>query len=173
MATNFLYYAGTVTAPNNGLVTSSAITLITSEIAGLTNGSIAISATNGNSGVFTSSNTGQALYGTLFVTHAASIATAPSAGGTLTGWFMTSLDGGTTFESTGAFVSGLPRPPDFTIPHSTVAVNSSWVYASQSLVALPALPFKVVIQNNLGQTIGASLSARYPLISLAPVSVQY
>lgn len=171
MATNFLYYPGTTTAPNTGLV-ASVQTLLSSDMVGVASSGTVISAFNGNSGVFTSSNTGQAVWGAVFLTWGTSASTGPAAGGNIAGWFLLSPDGGTTFESS-VHTASLPnrRPPDFIVYHSTESINSSDTYVAPA-IRLPALAFKVMVQNNLGITSPSSATG-YPALKLAPFAVQY
>ena len=167
MVTNFLWYQGT---SNNGLLTS-AFNLMTTEIESLTTGSVIISSVGGASGVFSATQTGQAIFGDIFFSFGnPGIASALTAGACIAGWFLTSLDGGTTFEITTA---APPRAPDFIIPcpATTIAAGAA-PFKATGLVRLPALEFKVLIQNNTGQTIGNG-STTVPYLKLAPVAMQY
>ena len=149
-----LWGAGT---SNNGLL-QSALTLLSTESGfnSLANGSAVVSSVGGSSGVFTNANTGQAMRGDVYLTLGA-IGSALSAGAVVSGWFLTSLDGGTTFEN---YVAGaaLARAPDFIIPLPATTITAGWVYKSNGLhgVTVPAVPFKVVLQNNTGQTFASS-----------------
>jgi hypothetical protein len=169
MATNFLRYAGT---SNNGLLTS-LLTLMTTELESVANAGTAISSVGGTSGLFTNSNTGQAIWGELFFGVGNPAFTAV-AGGNLTGWWLTSPDGGTTFEYETTGGSGIPpgRAPDWIIPGpGAVAVPTGSVLKS-GVVRVPALAFKVYIQNNMGATLGAG-STTVPFLKLAPCADQY
>ncbi len=148
MSTNFLWYAG---SGSNGLLTT-LLSLLTTELESLTNGSGVLSSVNGSSGVFNNSNTGQGQLADLFFNVGnPGIGSAISIGGCLSGWFLTSPDGGTTFEST----ASVPvRTPDFSIPLPNTTISAGSVFKSNQPVIIPALPFKVYAQNNLGQTIG-------------------
>lgn len=161
MATNFLYFSGTT---NNGLL-ATAFNLQSTELNTLTNTSIAVSSVGGTSGVFNQSNTSQAIWGKLFLTLGA-IATALTAGANIAGWFVESYDGGTTFEQSSAAES---RPPDFIIPLPAAAISAGAIYQAAGLVRLPALPFKVMLQNNTGQSLASSANT----LKLAPIAVQY
>lgn len=167
MPTNFLWYAGA--SSNSGLL-ASAQNLLTTELESLTNGSVAVSSVNGTSGVFNNSNFGQGIWADLFFNVGnPGIGSALSAGANLTGWFLTSPDGGTTFEPTGAAPA---RPPDFIIPMPATTITASTVYKSAGLVRIPALQFKCLVQNNTGQTFGNGGTA-VPYLNVAPSAVQY
>jgi hypothetical protein len=163
MATNFLWYSG---SSNNGLLTS-AVTLMTTELNSIANAGTAVSSVGGSSGTFTNANIGQGMIADLFLTLGA-VGTALSAGANLSGWFLTSPDGGTTFENT---VSGAAqaRAPDFIIPLPATTITAGWVYKSAGPVMVPALEFKVFVQNNSGQTWASSGNT----IKLAPYAMQY
>lgn len=163
MPTNFLWGPG---SGNNGLL-EPAITLMTTELESVTNGSVALSSVNGSSGVFTNANTDQAIWAELFYS-AGNAGMTPTAGGNISGWFIQSLDGGTTFEASGA---APPRPPDFIIPLPAAAITTA-LYKSAGMVRLPALNFKVLIQNNAGVTTGAG-GTTAPFLKAAPITVQY
>jgi hypothetical protein len=161
MATNFLWDAGT---SNNGLLTS-AVTLQSTEMNSLANASLIVSSVGGASGVFTNSNTAQALLGEIYLTLGA-IGTALSAGANLAGWFLTSPDGGTTYESTTVQPA---RPPDFWVPLPATTISGGTTFKAVGPIGIPALEFKVLVMNNTGQALAASANT----IKLAPVAVQY
>lgn len=165
MATNFLEATGASTAGYFSAVT----TLISSEMVALGSSLTAVSATT-----FTSSGSfGQAIWGEVELTLATSSSAVFASGAFVSGWFMRSIDGGTIFESTvSSSAIGLPRSPDFIIPLSSIAYNSSSVVYGSGVVKMPWSPCKVFIQNNLGLTFPASTNG-YPLIKLGPVAVQY
>jgi hypothetical protein len=153
MTTNFLWNPGT---SNNGLI-ASAFDLMTTELNSLTNGSYATS-----SGSFSNSAPAQAIWAQLFLTLAA--VTSTNSGSNVCGWFARSWDG-TNFEQT---AQAPARPPDFIFPVFIGAVTGGSVWGSSGLIMLPALKFKVVVQNNLGATLGASAN----VIKAAPVNMQ-
>lgn len=163
MATNFLYYSGNT--PFNGLLTT-AVTLVSTEMVSLGTSAVVVGATT-----FTSSYTGQGILADLFLQFGSSVS-APTPGANFAVWFLTSPDGGTTFESTQGFNPGPPRSPDALIPISTIAIPSSTVFRSLGMVRVPALEFKVAVQNNLGTTFSSSTAAN-PTLKLAPYAVQY
>jgi len=162
MATNFLWFPGT---GNSGLLTT-AITLASTELVSLGSSAVVTIGT-----VYGTSVTGQGIWGEVYVTFGTSVA-APAPGANLAGWWLTSPDGGTTFESTAGFNPGPARAPDFIIPVSTIAIAAGVVAKAAGLVRIPALDFKVSVQNNLGVTFSSSATAN-PSLLLAPVAVQY
>ena len=158
MPTNFLYTPGT---SNSGLLTS-VVTLQTTELNALASGALIISSVGGTSGLFTNSNTGQAIWGELYLTLGA--VTAMSAGANLAGWWLASPDSGTTLE---ALTLQPPRSPDWIIP--LPATTGSATFKSAGLVRIPALQFKVLVMDNSGQ----SFTATGNTLKLAPIAVQY
>lgn len=163
MATNFLEATGGSTTGFFSALT----TLMSSEMTGVTNTSVATSATT-----FTSSGSfGQAIWGEVYLRILSSAVFTPTAGAFISGWFLRSPDGGTTFELMQTAL-GLARPPDFVIAASTIAYASSSIFAASGIVKMPWSPAKVGIQNNLGITFVASGNG-YSTLSLAPVAVQY
>lgn len=148
MTANFLWNSGT---SNNGLLVT-ALALETSELNTLTNGSTALSSVGGSSGAFNQSNTAQAMWADLFLTLGA-IGSALAAGANIAGWFVLSYDGGTTFEAT---ATALSRPPDFLIPLPASTISAASVAKASGKVLMPALPFKVLTQNNTGQSLASS-----------------
>jgi len=161
MVANFLWLPGT---SNSGL-TAAAKTLLadTSEMASLTNTSYVVSSVSGASGVFTNADTNQAIWAQLFLTLGA-IGSALSASANISGWFLRSYDG-TTFEQASV---APPRSPDFQIMLPATTIGAATVWASGNLVLLPALKYKVGIQNNTGQTLAATGN----LLRAAPVNMQ-
>lgn len=163
MATNFLQATGASTTGFFATVT----TVISSEMVSLVTANTVTSAS-----VFTSSASfGQAIWGeAVFYTGSA---ISPTAGGFLGAWWLKSIDGGTTFESTtGSSGTGLGRPPDFVIPFSTVAYGSSNQVFASGLVKMPWPAAKLYVQNNSGVTLATSSNA-YSTIKIGPVAVQY
>lgn len=155
----YLWDTGT---SNNGLLTS-VVTLMTTEIASLSSGSVIISSVNGASGVFNTTNTGGAILGEIYFSEG-NAGNTPVAGGNVTGWFLTTPDG-STYESITAVP---PRAPDFIVPLPAGAITTA-LFKANGLVNIPALPFKVLIQNNSGANFGAgATTAGY--LKLAPVA---
>lgn len=149
MATPFLWEPGT---GNNGLYVS-ALTLMSTELNSLTSASYAASSAGGSSGVFSNSNTGQALYAVPFWTFGGAFT--PSGALNISAWFLESLDG-STFESA---TNLLARAPDMIFACSNNSYGSSNpVIAAGRIVRLPALNFKVAVQNNAGGTLPGTLN---------------
>jgi hypothetical protein len=164
-ASNFQDQAGT-----NGFLVSP-VTLQSTELNALTSGSAIISSVGGSSGVYSQSNTSNAIFGSVFFSSGGAFT--PTAGGFLAGWFLLSSDGGTTFETVTATpsttVMALPRPPDFVIPFSAAAYASgNLAWASGRIVQLPFESFKVEIHN----LSGVSLPATGNLVKVGPVGTQ-
>jgi hypothetical protein len=90
-------------------------------------------------------------------------------GANLCGWFLTTPDAGTTYESTTLVP---PRAADFVIamPPSTNLAALSF-FAARNII-LPALQFKILVQNNTGQTLSAG-GTTAPYLKIAPYAVQY
>src|SRR5712671_4849977 len=153
MATNFLQATGASTAGYFSAVT----TLISSELVSLGTssgtGSTAVSAS-----VFTSSGSfGQAIWADAVFYTGSNLT--PAAGAFVSGWWLKSIDGGTTFESTaGSSNAGLARPPDFVIPVSTTFNSSNQAFAS-GIVKMPWPTAKLFVQNNTGVTLATSSNA--------------
>lgn len=167
MATNFLHAVGT-----NGFIVTPFDLFPASEAAfdTLTNGSTVTSSSGGSSGKFTQSNFGSAQYGLIWFT-VGDTAFTPVAGGNLSGWFIHSPDGGSTFENTDANVA-IPRPPDFIIPFTAAALNTSDIIFASGLVLLPYDTCKIYVQNNAGVTLGNTTSTHAKL-TCGPVADQY
>lgn len=159
-ATPFLWQPG---AANSGLY-APALTLMSSELNALASGAVALSSIGGSAGVFSNTNTGQVIWSPLVLT-LGSTAGAFQTGGNLSCWFLQSLDGA-TYESGAA---APPRAPDVVFPLPASALATTTVFLSQGLVRLPALRFKVLCQNNSGQSLNASGNT----VVLAPTAVQY
>jgi hypothetical protein len=162
MTANFLHATGT-----NGFI-ATPFSLMTTELNTLTNGSVAVSSVNGTSGVFNQTDTAHAQYGYIWLTLGGNFAATPAVGACITGWFINSTDGGTTFEKSSA---APPRAPDFVIPLTNAAYSASDVVYASGLVQLPYGSFKVLIQNNAGTS--ASTASSGNILKCAPVADQY
>jgi hypothetical protein len=155
VAANFLWNPGT---SNNGLA-ATAFNLMSTELNSLTTGSYAVS-----SGTFSNTSSVQSIWAELFLTLGA-IGSALSAGANIAGWFLQSYDGGTTYEQASVVP---PRGPDFIIPLPVSTISAATVWLSNGLVLVPALKYKVGVQNNTGQTLASSANT----IKAAPVNMQ-
>lgn len=157
---NILWNAGTA---NNGLLTTS-LTLISSEMTSLaSSGTVTGAAT-----IFNNSQTGQAIWSEIYLTGNTTATTV--AGANVAGWFLTAPTSNTTIETTAA--GAIPRPPDFLIPLPVGTLGSSTTYKAAGLVRVPALQFKVNIQNNANIVWGSSTSG-LTVIQLVPISEAY
>ena len=112
---NFIHAAGV-----NGFIKTpfQLLTAADTGFSALANGSKVTSAHGGalTTGIFTQSDFGNAQYARIWMTIVTAGMT-PTAGGNLSGWWLVSTDGGTTFETAEATASStvpaLGRPPDF------------------------------------------------------------
>lgn len=164
MATNFLEASGT-----NGFI-ATPFNLMSSEMNGLTNAGTTLSSAGGSSGVFSQTNYGSAIWCEVYWVTPATARRRWRPSGYISGWFLFSPDGGSTFEK---YVSGTapPRTPDFIIPLLYIAAyGTSAVAQASGLVRVPWWSHKVAIQNNSGATFSAQNDN---LIKAAPVAVQY
>jgi hypothetical protein len=161
----FLWGAG---ASNNGLITS-ALALMTTELNSLASGSGIISSANGLStnGVFADTLTGQAILGDVYFKLGGSAT--PTAGANIAGWFLTSPDGGTTYENTTVSPA---RAPDFVIPVPANAyTGGGQVFKTPGVhkVILPATYFKLYVVG----TLGVSLPSSGNTLTLASPTIDY
>jgi hypothetical protein len=152
---NGLFNTGT---SNSGLI-ASLLSLQTTELNALANGALIVSSVGGSSGKFTNADTGAAKFGEIHFT--LGTVTTMSAGANLSGWFLQSNDSGSTYESLTVVP---PRPPDFIVPLDATTGNK--IYKAAGQVRLPALQFKVLVQNNSGQ----SFTATGNTLKLAPIA---
>jgi len=97
----------------------------------------------------------------------------PTAGACITGWFLQSTDGGTTFEalvaSPSTTVPAVARPPDFIIPFEAAALSAASVKFAMGPVPLPWGSCKVTVQNMTGATLGTGAHTIY----CGPVADKY
>jgi hypothetical protein len=167
MPTNFLDSAGT-----NGFI-ATPFNLLSTELNAITSGSAFTSSAGGTSGVFTQTNTANAMWGSLYFTTGTAGVT-PTTGGLIAIWFLLSPDGGTTFETPKATpsssVSALSRSPDAVITFDAATYSSGNIAWCQGrVIRLPWESFKVFGQNLTGTTLAASGN----LIKVGPVATQY
>lgn len=124
------------------------LTLATTELNSLTTGSYAISSVGGASGIYTNSNTGQAMFGIPIFTFGGTVT--PATPFILSCWFLQSADG-TTFEDSSAL---LARAPDFVFAFSANAYASKTVIAPR--VVVPALKWKLGVLSGVGATLAST-----------------
>jgi hypothetical protein len=117
--------------------------VMTTELNSLVNGGLVSS-----NQLFTSGSMSKALFAEIFFI--LGTVTTMSTAACLSGWFLQSPDG-VNFESVAAAPA---RPPDFLIPVPTTTGGS--MYKTQGIIRLPSLRFKILVQNNSGQTWTAS-----------------
>lgn len=145
--------------------------LIGGEASALTNGSAVTSSYWDNDGIIDSPETDQGIQGDLWFQSGGAFT--PAAGGFLSGWFLPSFDGGTTFETAistpSSTVPALSRSPDFIVPLDNAAYAAGNIrYCQGRFVApLPTVSFKTLLQNNSGVSMAATWA-----IFLAPWALQ-
>lgn len=165
MATQFLDAGGT-----NGFI-ATPFNLQTTELNAVINGSAATSSVGGTSGVFSQTNFANGIWGLIWFISGGAFT--PTAGGCISGWFLQSTDGGTTFEALVATpstsVAALPRAPDFIIPLDAAANSSGQIKFCSGFVKLPWPSCKVVLQNNSGATLPSTGNS----VVCGPVATQY
>jgi hypothetical protein len=159
-ATPFLWEPG----PGNSGLYAPAQTLMSTELGSLASGAVAVSAVGGVSGVFSNADSTQVIWAPMFLTLGAT-AGAINTGGNLACWFLQTIDG-STFESGS---TAPPRAPDVVFPLPATTLAGATTFLAQGLARVPALKFKLLCQNNSGQTLNATGNT----IALAPMAVQY
>jgi hypothetical protein len=164
MTTTFLNDPGT-----SGFI-ATPFNLLSTELSALASGAACVSSVGGASGVFNQMNFASAIWGKIYLT--AGGAFTPAIGGTLSGWWLESPDGGTTFETEVATpsttVAALSRSPDFIISLDNAAYATGNIRFASSFVKLPWASCKVLLQNNSG----VALPATGNLIKVGPVAIQ-
>lgn len=161
--TSSVYAAGT-----NGFTTAP-FSVLTTEMnaqAASGAGSVVVSSVNGTSGKFNQTSTGNAIFGRCWLTSGGIFT--PTAGGNLSIWFLTSTDGGTTFELNPSSSVPPPRAPDIIIPLTAAAYAANNVVMSPPRQNLWAETVKIVLQNNAG----AALPATGNVITCGPEATQ-
>lgn len=128
--------SGAIIAPFN---------LFTTDLNTFASAGAVLSSVNGTSGAFTQTSSASAVWGYLIWVNGTAI-TLPVAPANVSGWFIRSHDGGTTYE-TSAQVP--PRSPDFVIPFAAVTLTATSVFWSP-LTLLWSSTTKVLLQNNTG-----------------------
>lgn len=158
-AKSLLWNTGT---SNNGLA-ATLLTLQSTELNSLANAAVVLSSVGGSSGKFTNANTGAAIYGEVQLVLGA-VGSALSVGANIAGWFIKSVDGGSTFEKSSV---APPRAPDFVVPLPATTITAADQFFASGQVKIPAVQFKVLLQNNTGQVLAASANT----VALAPVAM--
>lgn len=154
MPTPFLFAVGT-----SGFTTTP-FTVLTTELNALAD------ATLSTLGAAKSqSTTGSAIWGHVWFKSGGSF-TPLSASPILSGWWITSTDGGTTFEKSSATP---PRAPDFVIPLIAAAYAANDLVFAPGLVRLWAPSIKVLLLNSTG----AALPATGNVLTIGPVEIAF
>ena len=139
----------------------------TGDLASLANGS---TTTLAGGTAYTQASWSGAIWGQVVVKFAATNWT-PGAGAFLQGWWLSSYDGGTNYETlsvtSSSTVPSLPRQPDFLIPLDSTANMTGQVKWS-SVIRLPPAQSKIVVQNLAGVTIGTGTHT----VFLAPFAIE-
>jgi hypothetical protein len=161
MAVDFLQDPGT-----SGFIVTP-FSLMTTELNALASAGVATSSVAGGTGIFNQTSFGSAVYGRLWFKLGGAFSAAAAAGANLSIWFLTSSDGGTTFES--QTVNPPPRAPDVIIPVGASVYAANALLFSPPRIALPAESCKIVLQNNCGQ----ALSASGHILTCGPQAVHY
>ena len=156
-ATQNLYAPGT-----NGFTTTP-FNVLTTELNALASAAVATSSV---AGPFTQTTTGNAIFGRCWVKLGAALGGTAVSGANFSIWYLTSTDGGTTFES--QTVSPPPRAPDVIIPVGASNYGANAVLMSPPRQWLWAESVKIVFQNNTGQAMGASGN----IMTCGPESIQ-
>lgn len=144
------------TGGSNGYLTAPFTLFSTTELtSAIVSSGTALSSVGGSTGVFTQTNFGSAKQGYIWLTAGSSMV--PIAGGNISGWWVQSPDGGTTFEKAPYTASPMPRAPDWIIPFSTAAsLAAGDVVYAVGTVPLPWATTKVTIQNNSGVALSSA-----------------
>lgn len=141
----------------------------------LTNGSTVTSSHGGTSGKFDQTNFSNCQWGLIWFI-VGDVAWTPTSGGVISGWWIHSSDGGSTFENTDTNTA-IPRSPDFYFPLTAAALTAGdLIYAvgggPNGAVELPWDTVKVYIQNNSGATMG-NTTTTHAQIFCGPVADAY
>jgi hypothetical protein len=155
---------------NNGFL-ALPVTLLSTEIVSLAANGVTQSSVGGSSGVFSNSNTLQAVWATCLFQEGNPGIVAPGAGANIAIWFAVTFDGA-TFEALAATSGSVARPPDAIFPLPAAATASPQLFnAAGGLVRLPPGKFKVYVANNTANTMGSgAVNGAY--ISCAPIAIE-
>lgn len=152
MATNFLEATGT-----NGFIATQAVTITLSALASGAAATGSTVFTPGTSGTLLGAQKCQAWFQVI------TAGWTPTAGGQVSGWWLMSTDGGTTFENLrstpSTTVMALPRPPDFIIPmyQGGTALSANDILFANGPFRYPYVGAKVVLQNLTGAAMGTGV----------------
>lgn len=151
--TNFLDFNGT-----NGFLTTP-FTVLTTELNAIGSGAL--------SGLGAAKSQTTTTSGTwCMIWFKAGGAFTPTNAPSLSGWFINSTDGGTTFEKNSATP---PRNADFVIPLATAAYATNDIVFAPGIIRLWYPTIKVLVLNNSGVTLPASGNT----ITVGPVANAY
>jgi hypothetical protein len=148
----------------NGFI-ATPFNLMTTELNGLVTSDSALSSVGGTSGVFSQTNFVNGMLYEAWLLAGGTISTM-TAGGTITGWWCKSTDGGTTFEKT-VSNTAFPRSPDLVINLDAAYAASDIRFGYISPCPWPSA--KLFIMNLSGQTLPSSGN----IIKAAPVGWGY
>jgi hypothetical protein len=156
-------------APGTNGFTTTPFNVMTTEMNTLGIGAAAISSVGGTSGKFNQTNTGNAVFGRCWFTTGGTVS--PTAGANISIWFLTSTDGGTTFEqaTSGATPVSPPRAPDIVIPSPSGASALTGVILSPPRQNFWVETVKMFVLNNLGVAMAASGN----VLTCGPEAIQY
>lgn len=158
MATNFLYATGT----NGFIVTPYTDSTLNTAISSLA------STNTATSGALSQTNNSSAIWAEIAFKSGGAWTPSSSIIPTMSGWFLHSFDGGSTYELATANIE-MPRPADFVIPFTggTALASGNYSFAT-GYVRLPPDSFKIFIRNNAGATTSASCT-----LTVGPFAIQY
>jgi hypothetical protein len=171
-ATAFAVITNTTTTSSQTITVQNLPVLLGGEWSGtIGTGAALTSSYWNNTGVTRQSDTGSALVGDVFFLSGGTMT--PPVGGSISGWFLKSYDGGVTFEDAistpSTLVAALARAPDFIIPLDNAAHAIGNKKQANGQVNIPSVPFKTLIQSNCGTV---ALPANCAII-LVPEAVVY
>lgn len=149
---------------------ATAFNLMTTELESQAAGALFVSSVLHGTGIVSMSDTlSYELANIFFMVGNPGYSSAFTQGAALSGWWLESPDGGTTFP----IATFAPtRAPDFSfaMPLSTVAAST--LFPPCIKVSLPSGPFKVLVQNNLLVT-SASGATTAPYLKCVPYTENY
>ena len=167
-ATAFSVITATTTSSTQTITVQNLPVLIGGEWSGTIAAGAALTSSYWNAtGVVRPADTNQALFADIMFLNGGGWT--PGVGQTITGWFLRSYDGGTTFESAiatpGTTVSAISRAPDFVISLDNGSYAVGGIRMAPGIL-LPSEPFKTIIQNN--GTVATGTAAAIIAIPITP-----